>query len=119
MHKFTIVLNSFFFFLINYYNFNFNYFFQKTWRKYRKSISKSSATTRPVSKKSSIDYSLEEIDFEYDSDDMERVNVVRKGHRDYVPPIPDFIDDFDSFKDENTVDVMKNLKNISFENEDE
>jgi len=40
----------------------------------------------------------EEINYENDSDDMERVNVVRKGQRDYVPPIPDFIDDLYSLK---------------------
>lgn len=42
-----------------------------------------------------------EVDNEDDSDDSERVNVVEKWQRDYVPPIPDFIDnDFDSFKGE-------------------
>jgi len=40
---------------------------------------------------------------------MERVNVVRKGQRDYVPPIPDFIDDLYSFKYE---DEEYNYKRI-------
>lgn len=62
-----------------------------------------------MSKKQFEAESLDEFDYLSDlSDDSERVNVVKKSQRYYVPPIPDFIDDdFDSYKDEteNTNDV--------------
>jgi len=54
--------------------------------------------------------------YENDSDDMERVNVVRKGQRDYVPPIPDFIDDLYSLKYEENVNSRS--KDISYEDEE-
>lgn len=50
---------------------------------------------------------LEEFDYEYDSDDMERVNVVKKSQKDYVPPIPDFIDN--SFKYQNSMTNKKTM----------
>lgn len=63
-----------------------------------------------MSKKQFEAESLDELDYEnisihenlsYLSDDSERVNVVKKSQKYYVPPIPDFIDDdFDSYKDE-------------------
>lgn len=53
---------------------------------------------------------------ENDSDDMERVNVVKKGQRDYVPPIPDFIKDSYSLKYEGSVNSQ--LKDISYEDEE-
>lgn len=63
-----------------------------------------------MSKKQFEAESLDELDYENISihenlsdlsDDSERVNVVKKSQKYYVPPIPDFIDDdFDSYKDE-------------------
>jgi len=58
----------------------------------------------------------EEINYENDSDDMERVNVVKKGQRDYVPPIPDFIDDFYTAKYEENVNGQP--KETSYEDEE-
>lgn len=57
--------------------------------------------------------SLDEFDYEYDSDDMERVNVVKKSQEDYVPPIPDFIDD--SYQSS----ITNINKKIMFEDENE
>lgn len=57
----------------------------------------------------------EEMNYENDSDDMERVNVVRKGQRDYVPPTPDFIDDVYSLKYEKNVNDQP--KETSYEDE--
>lgn len=55
---------------------------------------------------------MEELDFEYDyPDDMECVNVSKKGQRDYVPPNPDFIND--SFKNPSATDVFDELMDIS------
>ncbi|XP_022165573.1 uncharacterized protein LOC111030411 [Myzus persicae] len=81
---------------------------QRAWRKYNKSVSKIKSDSlgtgdHDLSKEIWMD-SYEEINYENDSDDMERVNVVRKGQRDYVPPIPDFIDDLYSLKDEDNLD---------------
>ncbi|XP_060856655.1 uncharacterized protein LOC132934367 [Metopolophium dirhodum] len=75
---------------------------QKAWRKYNKAVSNikpdSLETGDHVFSKEFRMDTYEEINYENDSDDMERVNVVRKGQRDYVPPIPDFIDDLYSLK---------------------
>lgn len=56
---------------------------------------------------------LEEFDYEYDSDDMERVNVVKKYQEDYVPPIPDFLDY--SFKHQSSITNI--TKETMFEDE--
>lgn len=64
---------------------------------------------------------MEELDYEIGSDDMERTNVVKKGQRDYVPPIPDFIDDLGLFKDQSVTNVTNLLNNdkISVHYEDD
>lgn len=56
------------------------------------------------------------MNYENDSDDMERVNVVKKGQRDYVPPIPDFIKDSYSLKYEGSENGQ--LKDTSYEDEE-
>jgi len=70
---------------------------------------------RISTKKIQID-TYEEMNYENDSDDMELVNVVRKGQRDYVPPIPDFIDDLYSGKYEEN--LIGQPKEISYEDEE-
>lgn len=60
---------------------------------------------------------MDEFDFE-NNDSDERVNVVMKGQRDYVPPIPDFIDDSDSLKDANLTNIIDQLQKDSYEDED-
>lgn len=86
-----------------------HFFFQRAWRKYHESISKYASAIKPETQFES----LEEFDYEYDSDDMERVNVVKKSQKDYVPPIPDFIDD--SFKYQSSLTNL--TKKIMFEDE--
>ncbi|XP_060835788.1 uncharacterized protein LOC132918540 [Rhopalosiphum padi] len=93
---------------------------QRAWRKYNKPVSKSNhdslgAGDRVFFKELQED-TFEEMKYENDSDDMERVNVVRKGQRDYVPPIPDFIDDLYSLKYEENVNSRS--KDISYEDEE-
>lgn len=102
------------------------YNFQKTWRKYSKLlpietiISSTSVIDSIVSAKQSNVNSLDELDFENDSDDMERVNVVKKGQRDYVPPIPDFIDDgMDLLKELSMTNTMERLREMSYAYNDE
>jgi hypothetical protein len=54
---------------------------------------------------------MEELNFECISeDDMERVNVVKKGQRDYVPPIPNLNDSFENLS---VTDVYDNVMEIS------
>jgi len=95
-------------------------FLQRAWRKYNKSVSKIKPDSletgdHDFSKEIRMD-SYEEINYENDSDDMERVNVVRKGQRDYVPPIPDFIDDLYSLKGEENLNDHR--KEIFYEEEE-
>ncbi|XP_025201838.1 uncharacterized protein LOC112599235 [Melanaphis sacchari] len=93
---------------------------QRAWRKYNKQVSKlkhdSLETGDHILSKEFREDILEEINYENDSDDMERVNVVKKGQRDYVPPIPDFIDDLYSSKYVENVNGQP--KNISYEDEE-
>lgn len=59
---------------------------------------------------------MEELDFECDyDDDMERVNVVKKGQRYYVPPIPNFTND--SFESPSVTDVFENFMEITEDEE--
>lgn len=81
------------------------FFFQRAWRKHFKSVSKSKSPDVSVQ----IASILDEYD-DYESDDIERVNVVRKNQVDYVPPIPDFI------PDTNPVTTSERL-NFSFEDQ--
>ncbi|XP_015366412.1 PREDICTED: uncharacterized protein LOC107163472 [Diuraphis noxia] len=92
---------------------------QRAWRKYNKSVSNIQPNSLETgdhvfSKEIQID-TYEEINYENDSDDMERVNVVRKGQRDYVPPIPDYIDDVYLLTDEENVNGQP--KESSYEDE--
>ncbi|KAE9535685.1 hypothetical protein AGLY_007586 [Aphis glycines] len=93
---------------------------QRAWRKHNKPVSKlkqdSLETGDCFSSKELLEDTFYEMNCENDSDDMERVNVVKKGQRDYVPPIPDFIKDSYSLKYEGSVNGQ--LKDISYEDEE-
>lgn len=98
-------------------------FVQRAWRKFKKSVSESKPDSLDKGdhiyfKQFRVD-TFEETNYENDSDDdddMERVNVVRKGQRDYVPPIPDFIDDLYSLQYEENANGQR--KETSYEDEE-
>jgi len=60
-----------------------------------------------------------DLESENDPDYLELVNVVKKNQRDYVPPIPDFIENDldDTLRDENIMNIIDQLEKISYEDE--
>ncbi|VVC30828.1 Hypothetical protein CINCED_3A024804 [Cinara cedri] len=80
---------------------------QESWRKYHglRLTTKSPGSNDKLS--SYVEDELSDTTLNYENDFDERVNVVTKGQRDYVPPIPDFIIDDDL------------MEKVSFEDDDD